>query len=226
MFEKRIWVISLFPEIINTYFSHGVISRFNSCLEVINPSSYSPKGFKGVDDTPFGGGPGVVMRGDVLSDVLEEGIFKHYSNPKKELLVIFTSPVGKKWDSNCARVLSENLSNQVNSSKDLVFVCGRYEGIDQRFIDAFVDQVYSVGDYVLTGGELAVLAMIDSTLRFVPGALGNPKSYEEDSFENNLMDYPKWTKPRIFKGISVPEVLLSGNHQKIEDFNNSLRPKI
>lgn len=222
---NKIWFITLFPEIIRSYFQHGVISRASNYLEIVNPADFSEKGRKGVDSAPYGGGPGMVMRADVLAATLDKTVLKGSPGVKREgLHVVYTSPVGPKWDSVHAKKLSRNIIT--GSIKDLVFICGRYEGVDQRFIDLYVDSVFSVGDFVLTGGELPCLSIADSFLRFVPGTLGNEVSAADDSFENGLLDSPKWTRPSIFKGRSVPEVLLSGNHSKIDQFNDSMRKPI
>ena len=215
---RKIWVITLFPEIITSYFSHGVISK--SLIEnggfidlkVINPISFSGKGHKGVDSRPYGGGPGMVLRADVIGSALDNGVFSHYEGCKPK--VIFTSPVGRTWNNSESKKLSE-----VILEEDVVFICGRYEGIDQRIIDLYVDLEISTGDFVLSGGELAVLTILDSSLRFCPGVLGNNRSIAEDSFENGGFDGPKYTRPRVFKELSVPDVLLSGNHKEIKHFN-------
>ena len=226
MSKKKIWFITLFPNIIDAYFTHGVMSRFRENIGIINPANYSSRGFKGVDSAPFGGGPGMVMRVDVLTSALEKGIFIHYEEPKRDLLVFYTSPDGDKWNNFEAKSLCRHIAENDCNSQDLVFICGRYEGVDQRFIDMFVTRSFSLGDFILSGGELATMAIVDSLLRFAPGVLGNSKSFEEDSFEDNKMDFPKWTRPSSFRGNSVPEVLLSGNHKEIENFNNSQRPEL
>ena len=229
--SRKIWIISLFPKIIEEYLSNGVISKGikNLKLEVnvLNPSSFSDRSFKGVDGHPYGGGPGMVLRVDVLSKVLEEAILPSYGNSKEKVKVIFTSPDGVSWSNKLACDLSKYIScpKLEGYEEDLVFICGRYEGIDQRFIDMYVDLVFSVGDYVLSGGELPVLSIIDSSMRFLPGVLGNEMSYKEDSFEDGYYDCPKWTRPFSFKGKEVPEVLISGNHTEIEKFNISNKRK-
>jgi tRNA (guanine37-N1)-methyltransferase len=218
--DRKIWFISLFPELIYKYFDYGVMSRVKKEISVINPASYSPKGFKGVDNSPYGGGPGMVMRVDVLARALEEGILRNYNTDKatgRGVRVLYTSPDGAPWRSGDARGLASSYTGC--SGEDLVFICGRYEGIDQRFIDLYVDQVISVGDYVLSGGELPCLSIVDSIFRFVPGTLGNSLSAEEDSFESGYIDHPKWTRPQTFRGHSVPSILLSGNHSEIKEFN-------
>jgi tRNA (guanine37-N1)-methyltransferase len=169
--------------------------------------------YKAVDDTPYGGGPGMVMRPDVLANAFQEGVMipGGYTD-KSQLTVIYTSPRGVPWNNQVAR----EFGTQTMTDKDLVFICGRYEGIDERFLDQYVNLSFSLGDYVLTGGELAVMTMLDSAVRFVPGILGNKSSASEDSFEDGLLECPQYTKPREFEGLEVPEVLANGHHAKIK----------
>ena len=213
---RRVWFVTLFPKIVEEVFSHGVTGRYFSRgdleLRTVNPSDFNPKGFKGVDSPPYGGGPGVVLRADVLAKTLMEGILPHYES-LSQLHVVYTSPRGQKWSNFEAKKMKEKCDN-----KDLVFICGRYEGVDERFIEAYVNEEFSVGDYVLSGGELACSIILDSTLRFFPSVLGNRVSYQADSFENGLLDSPKYTRPREFEGKKVPSILLSGDHQKIKDY--------
>ena len=179
---------------------------------------FSPKGFKGVDDSPFGGGVGMIMRPDVLKEalikgVVEKGNYKDIS----ELHVVCPAPRGKTWDHNYAVAFAnEHLS--MNSNKDLVFICGRYEGIDERFLENYVDEFISLGDFILTGGELAVMTILDSALRFSDGILGNKLSNIEESFAGNGLEYALYTRPREFEGKDVPEELSSGSHKRIAEF--------
>lgn len=193
-------------------------------LNTLYIPDFCDKGFKGVDSAPYGGGPGMVMRADVLKKALVEGVIEkgNYSldNIKNELAVIFTAPRGTVWNSStCKKFATEYLSSQ--SSKDLVFICGRYEGIDERFIEQYIDEVYCIGDYVLSGGEIAVMAIIDSAFRFSEGVLGNDESAMEDSFESNLLEHPQYTRPAEFEGLTVPKTLTSGNHKKINEWKNN-----
>jgi len=215
---SRIWVVTIFPELIREILSYGVIGKyFNSAeqeLVILNPCDYSDKGFKGLDSAPYGGGPGMVMRADVLSRCLRDGVLANYES-FNDVHIIYTSPRGKNWSDRRAKKLLK-----LSSQKDLVFICGRYEGVDERFLRKYVNSEISIGDYVLSGGELAVSVILDSTFRFKENVLGNVNSAIFDSFENGLLDSPKYTKPREFEGDLVPEVLLSGDHKKIEDFNH------
>ena len=216
---KKVWFVTLFPEQLKNTLSFGVLGKYSEkqdqLFNFVNPSDYCKKGFKGVDSAPYGGGPGMVMRADVLATTLHEAVFSNY-NSREELMVIYPSPRGKTWNN----LEGKNLAS---SSKDLVFICGRYEGVDERFLENYVDEEFSIGDYVLSGGEIAAAVIIDSCFRFLPGVLGNHLSALEDSFENNLLDSPKYTRPEVFESKSVPSILLSGNHQKIESFNKSAR---
>lgn len=217
---KKIWFITLFPNLIKEVLSHGVIGNFFNDrddsqiqLEFLNPSDFSPKGYKGVDSSPYGGSPGMVIRADVLSCCLEEGILKNYNN-LQDVHIIYPTPRGKRWNNQHAKQLLNK-----TETKDIVFVCGRYEGVDERFLTKYVNEEISIGDYVLSGGELAAAIIVDSSLRFKDRVLGNNQSAHNDSFENNLLDSPKYTRPRIFAGIPVPDILLSGDHQKIAEFD-------
>lgn len=236
MNKIRIWVLTLFPEYFNPLLEFGVAA---SALKgergrefefhTLNLRHYSPNDYKGVDDTPYGGGAGMVMRADVLKNALVEGIAKPCGfgeeNLKDHLHIIYTSPRGKKWNDALCRASAANWWGE-ESTKDVVFICGRYEGIDERFIELYVDQQISLGDYILTGGEVAVMTILDSALRFVPGTLGNKESAEFESFNDDLLEYPHYTKPRSFEGLEVPEVLLSGHHKNIEAYRESERMRL
>lgn len=180
--------------------------------------SFSKKGFKGVDDSPFGGGVGMVMRPDVLRDAFIKGVVEAGGyKDKNDLHVVCPAPRGKTWSHEYAvSFASEHLS--VDSKKDLVFICGRYEGIDERFLENYVDEFISMGDFILTGGELAVMTILDSALRFSDGILGNKLSNVEESFAGNGLEYALYTRPREFEGKEVPEALSSGSHKKIAEF--------
>jgi tRNA (guanine37-N1)-methyltransferase len=219
---RKIWILTLFPEYFKPLLECGISgSAFrgerseNLKFEVqfVNIRDFSTTKYKSVDDSPFGGGPGMVMRADILRDALVKGVVEKggYQN-LSDLTVIYTSPRGKVWNNKVAR----EFGTKTMTEKDIVFICGRYEGIDERFLQKYVNEFYSLGDFVLTGGELAVMTMMDSAVRFVPGILGNKLSSEYDSFEDGLIEYPQYTKPQEFEGMGVPEVLLSGHHKNIE----------
>ena len=224
---KRIWILTLFPEFFKPFLECGIAGsafrgeRSGECsfeLKLINIRDYSTTKYKSVDDSPFGGGPGMVMRADILRDALVKGVMEAggYSS-LEELHVVYTSPRGTVWNNKVARDFG---INHLGGGKDLVFICGRYEGIDERFLEKYVNDFYSIGDFVLTGGELAVMLMLDSSVRFVPGILGNKLSSESDSFENGLIEYPQYTKPREFEGMEVPAILLEGHHKKILEWQH------
>lgn len=222
MIERRIWVMTLFPEFFQPLLSCGIAGQalrgeravdMKLSLRTVNIRDWGLGNYGAVDDTPYGGGPGMIMRADVLAKAFHEGVMipGGYQN-KNELTVIYTSPRGVVWNNSVAREFGE----KILAEKDIVLICGRYEGIDERFIENYVDHIYSIGDYVLTGGELAVMTLLDSAVRFVPGILGNKSSANEDSFEDGLLECPQYTKPREFEGKEVPEVLANGNHAKIK----------
>ncbi len=222
--KKRIWIITLFPEFFDPLLKCGIAgsafrgerSQAELTFEVIcvNTRDYATTKYKSVDDSPYGGGPGMVMRADILRDALLKGVVeKGGYTSVDDLTVVYTSPRGKVWNNLVAREFGSSVLS--HPQKDVVFICGRYEGIDERFIENYVDEFFSIGDYVLTGGEIAVMAILDSAVRFVPGILGNKLSSVEDSFEDGLLEFPQYTKPREFEGLQVPEVLLEGHHKKI-----------
>ena len=169
-------------------------------LNLINIRDFSKDKHKKVDDTPYGGGAGMVMKADVVYDAYE-----HIKDEKAK--VIFLSPQGK--------TLNQNKVKEQATEEHIILLCGHYEGIDQRVIDEIVDEEISIGDYVLTGGELPAMVLIDSVSRYVEGVLSKD-SIKEESFTNNLLEYPQYTRPEIFHGIKVPEVLLSGHHENIK----------
>jgi tRNA (guanine37-N1)-methyltransferase len=231
---KKIWILTLFPEYFKPLLECGISgSAFrgerseNIKFEVlfVNIRDFSMTKYKSVDDAPFGGGPGMVMRPDVLRDALLKGVVTAggYSGIE-DLHVIYTSPRGKVWNNKVARDFGTSIL--ADSTKDLVFICGRYEGVDERFLEKYVNDYFSLGDFVLTGGELAVMTMLDSAVRFVPGILGNKLSSQYDSFEDGLIEFPQYTRPHEFEGMVVPEVLMSGHHKKIEIWQNDEKKKM
>lgn len=226
MIVRKIWILTLFPEYFKPLLECGISGsafrgerseNFKFEIHFVNIRDYSNTRYKSVDDSPYGGGPGMVMRADILRDALIKGVVEAggYSYRSK-LHVVYTSPRGKVWTNKVARDFGINVLS--HPEKDVVFVCGRYEGVDERFLEKYVDDYYSLGDFVLTGGELAVMTMLDSAVRFVPGILGNKLSSEHDSFEDGLIEYPQYTKPQEFEGMTVPDILMSGHHKKIEEW--------
>ena len=227
---NRIWILTLFPQLYRPWTETGVVGKAlkgeRTCSLDLRPLSladFSEKGVKGVDDAPYGGGPGMVMRPDVLRRALLEGVVKagnYGENWREKLLVIYPSPRGKIWNSQEARGLAKTLEK-----RDIVLVCGRYEGVDERFLQVFVELEICLGDFVLNSADAAAWAIVESTLRFVPGVLGNAASSQEESFEGQL-EHPHYTRPPEFEGLSVPSVLLSGDHQKIRNFREKESARI
>jgi len=198
-------VLTLFPEIIKTYISQGVLKKAVEDglvkVRIHNLRDFSKDRYKTVDDYPYGGGSGMVMKPEPIFEAVD-----YIKSDGEERLVILLTPQGKVFNQKMARELSRQ--------KALTFICGRYEAIDER-VRTIVNEEISIGDYVLTGGELPALVIIDAVLRLLPGVLGNYDSLKEESFEWDILDYPHYTRPREFRGLKVPEVLLSGNHEAI-----------
>lgn len=198
-------VLTLFPEMFETI-NHSIIGRASKNnkieMQLINIRDFSENKHKHVDDTPYGGGAGMVIRPDV--------IYKAYNSVKTEnSKLIYLSPKGK--------TLNQKKVKELSKESNLILLCGHYEGIDQRVLDEIVDEEISIGDYILTGGELPAMVLIDSISRYVEGVL-NEESVKEESFSNRYLEYPQYTRPETFNGNKVPEVLLSGNHKKIDDW--------
>lgn len=223
---KKIWIITLFPNYFDSLINFGITGSAlrgerggKIEIKTVQLRNYTPKDYKGVDDSPYGGGAGMVMRADVLKEALLKGVVEDggYGEAWKEKIhVVFPGPRGKTWDNSYCKDFSMRFSSE--SAKDLVFICGRYEGIDERFLNLYVDEQISLGDFILTGGEIPTMAIIDSALRFFTGVLGNKESYSKESFQENLLEHPQYTRPKVFDGVEVPEVLLSGHHQNIEKY--------
>jgi len=208
MFLSRIF--TLYPEYFPGYLNKGLFGKAMSekiwNLETVNIRDYTIDKHKTVDDTPYGGGNGMLIKTDVLAKSLDENI-------KGKEKIIYLSPKGKLFDHKYAKELS--------GEKSLNLICGHFEGIDERIIQSRNIEEISIGDYILSGGETAAFVIIDAILRFLPGILGNENSTEEESFENGLLEYPQYTKPQIWEDKSVPDVLLSGDHAKIKDWRLS-----
>ncbi|MDH4222143.1 MAG: tRNA (guanosine(37)-N1)-methyltransferase TrmD [candidate division Zixibacteria bacterium] len=202
----HIYILTIFPDFFTSPLSESLIKKAqeNNLIQirVIDIREYSRDKHKVVDDTPFGGGGGMVLMVEPLALALDSII-----KDKKEYHIILTSARGKKFDQEKVKELS--------GKKNLVVICGHYKGIDERIKSLYDIKELSIGDYVLTGGELPALVIIDSVVRLIPGFMGNFQSAENDSFYQGLLGYPEYTRPSEFKGLKVPEVLLSGNHEKI-----------
>lgn len=220
----RFDIITIFPQIFESYFREGMIRKGLEhgllSINVHNLRDFTNDKWGKVDDIPYGGGAGMVMTPQPLYDAVQ-ALRKKNAGP-----VIYLSPKGtilthtkaKKMASEIAKTASTKTKGK---SPGCILICGRYEGIDQRVIDLCVDQEISIGKYVLTGGELPAMVLIDAVVRFIPGLLGDQNSHEEDTFSRKLKgkkEYPHYTKPRLFHDLAVPEVLLSGNHAKINEW--------
>ncbi|MEO1081526.1 MAG: tRNA (guanosine(37)-N1)-methyltransferase TrmD [Pseudomonadota bacterium] len=203
----RVALVSVFPDMLAAVRDHGVTSRAvkDGRLELlgVNPRDYTRDRHRSVDDRPYGGGPGMVMRPEPLRDAIKAGRDAAGPGP-----VLYMSPQGRRFDDAWARKLAE--------LPGLILVAGRYEGVDERLISTEVDGELSIGDYVLSGGELAALVVIDALARWIPGVLGHDASAAQDSFAGGLLDCPHYTRPEEFSGHRVPEVLMSGDHAAIE----------
>lgn len=209
----RFHIMTLFPEIFNSYMNESIMKRAveKGIIEVniYNIRDFSTNKHKKVDDYPFGGGAGMVMTTQPIYDTYKYIIDKF---DIKDPRVIYLTPKGK--------VHNQNIASEMSTFEDVILLCGHYEGIDQRIIDSIVTDEISIGDYVLTGGELPALILIDSISRLIPGVLSQNESFEEESFKDDLLEYPHYTRPREFMGMEVPEVLLSGNHKKIDEWRH------
>ena len=203
-------ILTLFPEMFPGPLEFSIIGKAlekkNWLLELIKLQNFSKKGPKYVDDKPYGGGSGMIIKSEIVHEALKQIIKKIKNNYS----LVYLTPKGKKLDQKkIKRFVKKN---------NLILVCGKYEGIDQRVIDSWKMEEISMGDYVLSGGEIAAMSLIDSCVRLLPNVLGSAKSLENETFENNLLEYPQYTKPRKWLGKKVPEVLLSGNHRKINEW--------
>jgi len=206
----RFDIITLFPSIFKSPFEESIIKRAQQKrlveVHLHNLRDFTTDAHRTVDDTPFGGGAGMVMK--------VEPIYKALNHIKKQLgrraKVILLSPQGK--------IFNQKIALELAKEKNIILVCGRYEGVDERVREHLVDEELSIGDYVLSGGEIPAMVVVDAVTRLVPGVLGNERSVKEDSFYRGLLDYPQYTRPAEFMGWEVPAVLRSGNHQRIREW--------
>jgi len=204
-------VITLFPEMFNAITQYGVTGKANRNdffrLNTWNPRDFTHDKHRTVDDSPYGGGPGMVMMAQPLDDAITQAKARQNALGIEKTQTLYLTPQGKRLDHEMVKELS--------TLPGLILLCGRYEGIDERLIMSEVDMEISIGDYVVSGGELAAMILIDCIVRQIPGTLGHPESANQDSFADGLLDYPHYTRPELYKGSSVPEVLMSGNHAHI-----------
>jgi len=219
-------IVTIFPEMFQNVFDSGIIrrARQGKLLEVklVDLRDFTSDRHRTVDDRPFGGGEGMVMKPEPIFEAVEQ----LKSKVSGESRVILLTPRGRLFDQGKAKELA--------ACDHLVVICGRYEGVDQRIADNLVDEEISFGDYVVSGGEIVAMLLVDAVSRLIPGAVGNASSVLEDSFMNGLLDYPQYTRPADYKGWKVPEVLLSGDHSRIgqwreqqaRDLTRSRRPDL
>tara|TARA_B100000686_G_scaffold250314_1_gene260456 strand:- start:2060 stop:2749 length:690 start_codon:yes stop_codon:yes gene_type:complete len=200
-------VFTLYPELFPGPLGSGLYKKALEkklwSLKVIDIRDYALDKHKTVDDTPFGGGSGMVMRADVIANALDKNIFD------KNEPIIYLSPKGKKLDQT-------HIKKMIN--KNINIICGHFEGIDQRLLETRNIEEISIGDFILSGGEIGAFVLIDTIVRLIPGVLGNPGSLTEETFEGNLLEYPQYTKPQKWEKKEVPDVLLTGDHAKIKDW--------
>lgn len=201
------YILTLFPEMINQTLSHSIIGRAVKDgiidIDAVDIRDFSKDKHRHVDDYPYGGGAGMVMQSQPIYDA--------YSNVKSkagDMRVVYMTPQGRKFDQRIAEELSKE--------RNLMLLCGHYEGIDERVIEEIVTDEISIGDFVLTGGELAAMSVIDAVARLIPGVLNKEESFENESFSDGLLEYPQYTRPPVFMGNAVPDVLLSGHHANID----------
>jgi tRNA (guanine37-N1)-methyltransferase len=206
----QVQIFTLYPELFPGPLNKGLYGKalLNNIwnLKIVNIRDYSSDKHKTVDDPPFGGGSGMLIKPDVLANSLDQ-------NVKPNEKIYYLTPKGK--------LFSQKLAKKLSKEKTINLICGHFEGVDQRVIDTRNIEELSIGDYVLSGGETAALVVLDSILRLIPGVLGNDQSISEESFENGLLEYPQYTKPQIWEKKNVPDVLLSGDHAKIKDWRLS-----
>lgn len=203
-------ILTLFPEMVldglNTSIIGRAVSKGLLSIEAINIRDYTAQKHGRVDDAPYGGGAGLVIQAEPVCGAYEALCQKLGKRPR----VLYMTPQGQ--------VFNQKMAEELSQEEDLVFLCGHYEGIDERALELIVTDYLSVGDYVLTGGELPAMVMIDCISRLIPGVLHNDVSAEVESFQDNLLEYPQYTRPEVYEGMQVPEVLLSGHHKNIEEW--------
>ncbi len=211
-------VMTLFPEMIRQAAAESILGRAAAAglleIEAVDFREYTHNKFKHVDDYPFGGGAGMVIQAAPVYECWQDLVKDKEKKPR----VIYMTPKG--------RVFSQQIARELAQEEELIILCGHYEGIDQRALDLIVTDEISIGDYVLTGGELPALVVMDAVSRMVDGVLGNSESAEDESFSGMFLEYPQYTRPRVFEGLEVPEVLLNGNHAAIEEWRTTEAMKI
>ncbi|HIP82823.1 MAG TPA: tRNA (guanosine(37)-N1)-methyltransferase TrmD [Desulfocapsa sulfexigens] len=202
-------ILTIFPDILDSPMNESIIRRAKEAgqvqINITNIRDFATDKHSMTDDRPFGGGEGMVMKPEPLKTAIESVKVKNGSGH-----VVLLSPQGRQYNQKVVQELS--------GKEHLILICGRYEGVDKRLIDVSVDDEISIGDYILTGGELAAMIIVDSVTRVLPGVLGCSDSAEKDTFSRRLLKHPQYTRPRVFNGVEIPEILLSGDHAKIEQY--------
>lgn len=210
-------IITIFPNIVEEYINTGILSKAIKKdlvkVNVHNLRKWSTDKHKTVDDTPYGGGPGMIMKIEPIYNAIEE-------LRQENTIVALTTPKGKKLEQNDLQEFSQK------ENLHMIILCGRYEGFDQRVHDHLVDYEFSIGDYILSGGELPALVLVEGITRLIPGVLGNEYSLEEETFKEGKIEYPQYTKPEKFQDLEVPKVLLSGNHKEIKKYRQKSQKMI
>lgn len=208
MGKIRFDIMTLFPELMETILSESIIGRARRAgiLDIFchNIRDYSKDKFRRVDDTPYGGGKGMLMKPEPICDCFDAVT----ADAEEKPYTVYMSPKGEVFTQEKAKALSKK--------ERIVILCGHYEGVDQRAVDEIVDEEISIGDYVLTGGELPAAVLVDAVSRLVDGVLSDPECYEKESHSEGLLEYPQYTRPYEFRGVKVPDVLISGHHENIE----------
>ena len=213
----RVNILTIFPEMFESFFSSSILGRAREQglidIRATDIRPYSKSKHHNTDDYPFGGGAGMVMMAQPILDAMS-AVAAEYPSARR----IYLGPRGKKLTTSLARELAQE--------KELILLCGHYEGVDQRALDTCVDEEISIGDYILTGGEPAAMVLVDCVARFIPGVLGSAESPEEESFSDGLLEYPQYTRPYDFRGEKVPDVLISGHHENIEAWRRETARKL
>ena len=216
-----LYTLSLFPEMIEGCFNTSITGRALESglirLENINIRDFAGNKHMKVDDYPYGGGAGLVMQAEPVYRSYEH-VMKKIDKKRRDKGIKTNRPVRVVYMTPRGETFTQAKAAELAANKELVFLCGHYEGVDQRVLDTCIDEEISIGDYILTGGELAAMVLVDCVSRFIPGVLGSEESPEEESFSDGLLEYPQYTRPREWNGMEVPEVLLSGNHAKIREW--------
>jgi len=215
-------ILTIFPKMFESVFFESIIKRAVEKrlvkINIHNLRDFTLDKHRKVDDRPYGGGPGMVMRPEPIFRAVEFIKKENKKQRTENRKVILLSPQGER--------LTQKLANRLSKYKHLILICGHYEGIDNRVRKYLVDEEISIGDYILTGGEIPAMALVDCIIRLIPGVLGTKESLTFESFQSNLLEYPQYTRPAIYKGLKAPEILLSGDHKRIEEWRKKQALKI